>query len=310
TRHITAQPKVPPLAMLAGREHSAQAMMRSSWKDDATVIGFKCTDYHQGHFHHDAGSFVVYRNGLLAVDAGRYTRYTPSLRAPIIATSAHNSLLLGGEGQRVVKGQWYKDLAEFNRAREDKRDGRRLECADVPFYKHAGEWTAVAGQFAQAYKPGIVKSCVRQLLYVRPGTLVVVDNLIPADGKKLPEIRWVLNVPKEKMEFGQGTVGAANEKSWLRCRSLTSKELPVIEQSPVTQLTADYKKKTEVARANFAYKDAPGALTLVHVIDVGDGKPGKAAEIRPKITDDTVEIPLNGKTFVFSKKAPFAVEAR
>ncbi|MHC4915297.1 MAG: hypothetical protein ACYTGB_07375, partial [Planctomycetota bacterium] len=34
TRHITAQPKVPPLAMLAGREHSAQAMMRSSWKDD------------------------------------------------------------------------------------------------------------------------------------------------------------------------------------------------------------------------------------------------------------------------------------
>ncbi len=310
TRHITIAPKEPPLAMLAGREHSAQALMRSSWKDDATAIGFKCTDYYQGHFHHDAGSFVVYRNGLLAVDAGRYTRYTRSLRAPMIATSAHNSLLLGGEGQRVVEGQWYKDLAEFQKAREDKRDGRRLECGDVPFYKHAGEWTAVAGQFAQAYKPGIVKSCVRQLLYVRPNTLVVVDNLVPADGKKLPEVRFVLNVPREKLEVGKGFAVAANEKSWLRCRSPIADAEPIVEKSPSTQLTADHKKQTEIARVNFAYKDAPGALTLVHFIDMGDGKPGAAAEVKPKITADAVEIPLGGKTFTFSKKAPFAVEAK
>ncbi len=310
TRHVETAPAEPPLAMLAGRKHSGQAMMRSSWKDDATVVGFKCTDYYQGHFHHDAGSFVVYRNGLLAVDAGKYTRYTRKLRAPMIATSAHNSLLLGGQGQRVVQGQWYKDLAEFNKARGDKRDGRRLECGDVPFYKHAGAWTAVAGQFAQAYKPGVVKSCVRQLLYVRPNTVVIVDNLAPPDGKKLPEVRWLLNVPREKLEFALGVAATANEKSWLRCRSLTSEELPVIEKSPPTQLTGDHKKQTEIARVNFVYKGGAGDLTLVHFIEVGDGKPGAPKAVKHKISDAAVEVPLDGRTYVFSRKAPFAVSVK
>ncbi|MFO7899442.1 MAG: heparinase II/III family protein [Planctomycetota bacterium] len=310
TRHIATAPKEPPLAMLAGGTHSAQAMMRSSWKDDATVVGFRCTDYYQGHFHHDAGSFVVYRNGLLAVDAGRYTRYTRELRAPIIATSAHNSLLLGGRGQRVVKGQWYKDLAEFNKARKDRRDGRRLEFGDVPFYKHAGDWTAVAGQFAQAYKPGVVKSCVRQLLYVRPNTLVVVDHLVPAAGKKLPEVTWLLNVAREKLEIGKGTAATANETSWLRCRSLTSEARPTVEKSPPTQLTRDHRKQTEIARVSFVYPEQPGERTLAHLVEVGDGKPGAAADVTPKISAHAVEIRIDGKTFVFSKTAPFAVEAR
>jgi hypothetical protein len=310
TRHIETEPKEPPLAMLAGGTHSAQAMMRSSWKDDATVIGFRCTDYYQGHFHHDAGSFIVYRNGLLAVDAGRYTLYTQKLRAPIIATRAHNSLLLGGRGQRVVKGQWYKSLAEFNKAREHKRDDRRLEFGDVPFYRHVGDWTAVAGQFAQAYRPGTVKSCVRQLLYVRPDTLVVVDHLVPGAGKELPEVTWLLNVPRQKLETGNGVVVAANETSWLRCRSLSSDARPTVEKSPPTQLTRDHRKQTEIARVQFVYPAQPGERTLLHFIEVGDGKPGAAARLTPKITADAVELAIDGKTFVFSKRAPYAVAAR
>jgi len=124
--------------MLVGGPNSGQAMMRSSWKDDATVVGFRCTDYYQGHFHYDVGSFVIYRNGLLAVDAGHYTVYTKAARDPVAATTAHNTLLLGGKGQRQVEGQWYKDLAEFTEALKDRRDDRRLKRGDVPFYKHAG----------------------------------------------------------------------------------------------------------------------------------------------------------------------------
>ncbi len=310
TRHAKTAPAEPPLAMLAGGKHSGQAMMRSSWKDDATVVGFRCTDYYQGHFHHDAGSFVIYRNGLLAVDAGRYTRYTRKLRAPIIATSAHNSLLLGGQGQRVVKGQWYKDLTEFNKAREDKRDGRRLEFGDVPFYKHAGEWTAVAGQFAQAYMPGTVKSCVRQLLYVRPNTLVIVDSLVAADGKKLPEVKWLLHLPTASLKIKEGSAATSNEKSWLRCRDLLSGQTPIIEKSLPTQLTADRKTLTEISRVNFIYKQQPGSRVLVHLIEVGDGKPGAAKAVKPRVTEGAVEILLKGKTYVFSRKAPFSVSRR
>jgi hypothetical protein len=285
-------------------------MMRSSWEDDATVIGFRSTDYYQGHFHQDAGSFVVYRNGLLAVDAGRYTKYTESLRAPIVATGAHNSLLLGGEGQRLVKGQWYKDLDAFNRARGENRDDRRLEMGDLPFFTHGGEWTAVAGQFAQAYSPGVISSCVRQLLYVRPNTLVVVDTLVPSQGKNLPEVRWMIHLPGNKLISGKGFVETANERSWLRCRSMVSEEKPVVEESMKTQLGSDPQKLTEISRADFVYGSQPGILTLVHLIDVGDGQPGAPANIRPRITADRIEIALDGKIYSFSKKYPFTVEAR
>jgi hypothetical protein len=307
-RHPATGPAEPPLAMLAGGEHSGQAMMRSSWKDDATVVGFRCSDYYQGHFHHDAGSFVIYRNGLLAVDAGKYTLYTKELRAPIIATSAHNSLLLGGEGQRVVKGQWYKDLAEFNEARRNPDDGLRLEFGDVPFYRHAGEWTAVAGQFAQAYRPGLVASCVRQLLYVRPGTVVIVDSLVAPAGRKVPEVTWMLQLPTAAPKVGRGSAEFSNGRSWLRCRDLLSDAEPGVGKSPPTQITSDYRKLADVSRVSFLCKEQPETV-LVHLIEVGDGQPGAPREVKPRVTAESVETVLDGKTYVFSRKAPFAVSA-
>ena len=307
TRALDTNPVEPPLAMLAGGEHSGQAMMRSSWKSDATVIGFRSTDYYQGHFHYDAGSFIVYRNGLLAVDAGNYTKYDDSLRAPIAATHSHNSLIIGGEGQRIVKGQWYKNLTEFNNARMSIRDDRRLETGDVPFYKHAGEWTAVAGQFAQAYSSGLVKSCVRQLLFVRPNTLVIVDNLIPEKGRRLPEVRWILNLPSEGLKVGEGLTQATNGESWIRCRSLVSNKEPIVENSLPTQLSDDPKKLTDISRVNFVYAGQAEEMTLVHLIEVGDGHPDAGIDEKPRITNDQIELDLIDRTFVFARKAPFTV---
>ncbi|MCX7591376.1 MAG: heparinase II/III-family protein [Kiritimatiellae bacterium] len=310
TRHIQTRPAEPELAVLTGGPFGGQVMLRSSWQDNATVVGFRCTDYYQGHFHNDVGSFVIYRNGLLAVDAGRYTVYSRSARAPIVATSAHNTLLLGGQGQRDVEGQWYKDLAEFNAAREDRRDNRRLERGDILFYKHAGEWTAVAGEFAQAYKPGLLKSCVRQLLFVRPDTVVVVDNLVPMEGKSGPEVRWLLNVPREKLRVDNGLVETANEQSWLRCRPLISEPDVKVEEAPVTQLGPDPKKLTEIARVSFIYGEQPGPIVLVHVIEVGDGTVGEPPRLRARINEAAVELPVKNTVFVFSRKPPFGLETK
>ncbi|MGQ9662033.1 MAG: heparinase II/III domain-containing protein [Kiritimatiellia bacterium] len=310
TRHLSQDAAEPDLAILTGGVFGGQAMMRSSWKDDATVVGFRCTDYYQGHYHSDVGSFVIYRNGLLAVDAGRYTTYSRSARAPIVATTAHNTLLIGGQGQRDVEGQWYKDLAEFNAAREDRRDNRRLERGDILFYKHAGEWTAVAGQFAQAYRPGTVRSCVRQLLFVRPSTVVVVDNLMPVEGKKVPEVRWLLNVPREKLRIGPRYAEAANDQSWLRCRALLSNTNPLVESSPVSQLTPDPKKLSEIACVNFVYGERAEPVVLVHLIEVGDGVPSESGPMpRPEITAETVQLQVGKKAFRFSRQPPFSIEA-
>jgi hypothetical protein len=48
----------------------------------------------------------------------------------------------------------------------------------------------------------------------------------------------------------------------------------------------------------------------VHLIEVGDGKPGAAETAKPEVTDATVKVRLNGKTCVFSRRAPFEVSVQ
>lgn len=315
-RHLNTKPAEPPLAMLAGGTHSGQVVMRSSWADDATIVGFRSADHYQQHFHRDAGSFVIYRNGMLAVDAGKYTRSTESLRAAIVATSSHNTLVLGREGQRPVRGQWYKDLDEFNRAREDQRDDRRLELADIEFYKDAGAWTGVAGQFAQAYAPGTVKSCVRQLLYIRPDAILIIDNLVPATGTRLPEIRWTINLPSNGLKMAERSAGSSasaqssNEKSWIRCRSLTSSSEPLVEEAPATQLTGDAAQVAAISRVSFLYPGKSGTATLAHVIEVGDGEPGSPGAAQFRSGADASTVRFGGRTAIFSKKHPFTISVK
>ena len=186
TRNLTVKPAVPPLAMLAGGRQGGHAIMRSDWSDGATVVGFRATDYFGQHLHLDQGSFVIFRNGMLALDAGTYQRVGGEQQR----TDAHNTLLLGGQGQRPQHYQSARTLAAFTERLE-----QGLETGDIVFYKDAGAWTAVAGQFAQAYSPQVIQSCVRQLLFVRPGTVVIVDHLAAPAGKTLPEVRWLLQVP-------------------------------------------------------------------------------------------------------------------
>ena len=96
TRHLDVHPAPPPTAVLAGGRQGGHAIMRSDWSDDATVVGFRCTDFFGQHHHLDQGSFVIYRNGLLALDAGSYRH----VGGEQMKTDAHNTLLLGGQGQR------------------------------------------------------------------------------------------------------------------------------------------------------------------------------------------------------------------
>jgi heparinase II/III-like protein len=304
TRHLKVEPKDPPLAMRAGADHGGHALMRSSWKDDATIVGLRCGDFYSGHSHWDRGTFVIYRNGLLACDAGYYGRY----RGPQLSTNAHNTLLLGGKSQRFTKGTWFKDLAAF----KAQLNGRyKLEQGDMPFFKHEGTWTAVSCEFAKAYAPGTVKTCARQLLYIRPGIVVVVDSIVAAKGKNVPEIQWMLQLPTDDPTVAKGTASFSNGKSWLRCRSLTDPETaPVPSKSLPAQLSRDHKKLSPVTRITYTAKEQPGTITMVHLIDVGDGQPGPALKAKHSITDDAVEVTVSGKTYTFSRTAPYAISAR
>ena len=290
TRHLETRPAKPPLSYLAGGKHGGHFIARSHWGPDATVVGFRCTDFFGNHNHFDQGSFMIYRQGLIATDPPFY----PRVHGGQEKTEFHSTLLLGGTGQRRAKGQWFRSVAAFETARRD--DG--LETGDVLFYKEAGKWAAVAGQFAQAYPEGLVKSCVRQLLFVRPGAVVVVDHIVPATDKPT-SVEWVLQLPAEPLvKWGDLTV--SNGKSWLRCQPVyPGASIPEIDKTPVKS-----------HRARYRY-EAKGPLSLVHLLTVGDGtKAGPAVKATVKRAAAGVEVTLGEAIYTFANRRKFGVSEK
>jgi hypothetical protein len=323
TRNLAVEPATPPLAVLAGGgQHRAPSrsdgrhgrgghvLMRSDWGPGATVVGFRCCDFFGQHLHLDQGSFVIFRNGQLALDAGCYRH----VGGPQANTDAHNTLLFGGQGQRPEKFQTARTLDMFT-----QRLARGLATGDILFHKDAGPWTAVAGQFAQAYDPETVQSCVRQLLFVRPGVVAVVDHLAAPEGRSLPEVRWLLQVPGRPEIDGQAVV-ARNAKSYLRCVALPGRGRPqaavtvTVENSYPTPAGANSAKGTpaviDASRVVFAYEGKP-RLTLIHLLEVGDGPSPAAAPPAPQVElrPGAVGLALDKKTYRFSATSPFEVSA-
>jgi hypothetical protein len=306
SRHLEATPAPPPLAMLAGNKQGGSLLMRSGWDEGATIVGFRCTDFFGQHHHLDQGSFFIYRNGMLALDAGLYQRVAGSQ----MNTDAHNTLLFGGEGQRPQRYQSASTLEAFT-----QRLPKGLETGDILFYREAGAWTAVAGQFAQAYQPEVVKSCVRQLLFLPPGTVIVVDQLAAPEGKTLPEVRWLLNVPG-RPEIGDSTVTTLNPRSYLRCRALEPGCRAHVEDSYRTpagpSTSAGTASVLDASRAVFAY-EGKARLTLVHALEVGDGQPPPVpTEIKTLTAGgaEAITVLVDGKPFKFSTGSSFEIRGR
>ncbi len=307
----------PALSDLAGNAQGGEFIARSAWEDEATIVGFRCTDHFGDHHHFDQGSFLIYRKGLLAVDPPVYKQ----TRGPQQKTEYHNALLIGGKPQRPVRGQWFKTIEQFQKYLSA---GAKLETGDILFSRDSAaaagagadggpgagtaagasgvavSWAAVAGQYAQAYDCPELRSCVRQILFIRPGIIVIVDQLEAIEGKKVPEVQWQLHVPAEP-RVEAGVLMATNGKSWLRCRAILPASAPpaagpAVEPTPVN-----------THRAVYTYGGG-AKVTLVHVIEVGDGAtagPAVAAEVAVK--DSAIEVMVGGRRFAFGTKDSFAV---
>ena len=290
-RDLKAEPAEPPLAVFAGSQGGGHVITRSGWNDGATVVALRSTDHFGDHNHFDQGSFMIWRQGWLAIDPRVYKK----VAGPQQASEHHNTLLLGGKGQRPVRGQDFKALADF---RASLAAGAKLETGDMIFYQDAAEWTAAAAQFAQAYPEGALRSCVRQLLLVRPGAVVVVDQLAAPGGREIGEVQWLVHVPKgPKIE--DGLLTASNGKSWLRCRQLLPGGGAV---GAAAALEPDYERVTFAAKGS-------AALALVHVIELGDGQPLEkpAAAEAKALAGGGVEVTVAGKAFAFGGAPDFKV---
>jgi hypothetical protein len=129
--------------------------------------------------------------------------------------------------------------------------------------------------------------------------VVIVDHLLAPPGEDLPEVQWLLQVPRAPALEGAG-LRSSNGKSWLRCRPvLPGGAVPTVAATPVN---------THCAR--FSYK-GKATLTLVQLLEVGDGRrPDRPAEIKARQSGKGVEVILDGETFSFADRAPFEVGSR
>ena len=137
---------------------------------------------------------------------------------------------------------------------------------------------------------------MRQLLFVRPDKIVIVDQLLAPATRRLPEVQWLLQLPKPPAIEGS-VFSTSNGKSWVRCRPLwPTGSTPSVEATPVN-----------THRVSLRYR-AESSLQMVHLIEVGDGlTPGEAAQASARPAENGIAFTLGERKYLFSTSAPFTV---
>ncbi|MBI2915028.1 MAG: heparinase II/III-family protein [Firmicutes bacterium] len=152
------------------------AVMRSGWGHDDSMLVLKCGAT-AGHAHADAGSLVLYsRDELLLIDSGVCGYEMPEYQDYYHTTRAHNTVLVGGEGQ-------VKRLA-----------GKIVEEAGVPGLGF------VLGDATAPYE-GRLGRFLRGVLFIG-GTYYVVADWLRKQGDE--PFQWLLHYDGEMTEEDEG----------------------------------------------------------------------------------------------------------
>ncbi|MFB3829927.1 MAG: heparinase II/III family protein [Bryobacteraceae bacterium] len=171
-------------------EDSGFFLMRSSWRDDATLVGFRCgpapghrnqrdprrverRGFGPGHQHPDINSFSIYAHGQwLAIDPGYVHKKL---------TADHNTVLVNGLGQAGEGSQWL-DFMAFE-SREPAPAIVRAESR--PAYDY------VIGDAGNIYvDEARLARFRRHLLFLKPDVVVISDDL---RAKAPSRFEWLLH---------------------------------------------------------------------------------------------------------------------
>jgi hypothetical protein len=205
------------------------ASMRADWAPEATFATFFCQPtWHGGHQHADNNSFVIHRNGLLAVDSGVYDAtehrgnyYARSIAHNTVTVTDPNEVFGGatwGGGRPGAGandgGQMYVGGADLV---TDVGPETAFARAEILAYESGEELTYVVGDATASYAPGKVVEFTRAFLFVRPSTFVVFDRVESADPTHVK--RWLLHSATEP-RVSDGAFVIGNEVSELMVRTL------------------------------------------------------------------------------------------
>ena len=191
---------------------------RSGWKKDAVHFTFTCGDHFSYHQHLDQNSFQIYLGqDALAVDGGDYAGQRDDYIINYAnRTVAHNSILVYDKdekfryrhkeavndgGQRGFKENEYHSLEKVT---EEVRR-KHFESGDFIGFLETKDFLYVAGDATKAYSDKKLKSFVRRIVYIRPGTFIILDKVI---SKKAEYKKTFLLHTVNKPELKNGLISA------------------------------------------------------------------------------------------------------
>lgn len=142
--------------------------VRSSWQDDATslaVSGSPTID--QSHAHYDVGSFTLWKHDWLAVDATSYSSSGLNW-----SSDAHNMVHMAGSERR---GGSIPGLQ------------RTFDAPDLTYL--AVDATNLFRARPQADVVTLADEYTRELVFIKPNTLVAFDRVAPKDAQRAYDFR-------------------------------------------------------------------------------------------------------------------------
>ncbi|TYP76564.1 DUF4962 domain-containing protein [Paenibacillus methanolicus] len=214
-------PATPPAALptLHHFTDMDMVMSRTGWAGDESVLYFRsgpplgheeretntslpAMDWGAGHVHPDVNHFVLHANGEYLVRDDGYADKR---------TFNHNTLLIGGAGQLGGDGDWFNYV----------NDRKRLEVPRVVDTQTNPVFDYMAGEGAGAYDmagTGLTKYR-RHLLFIKPSTLIVVDDIELSKAQNL-ELRFHPQ-SQQIVESDPNTFLAVGETTTMKMEELT-----------------------------------------------------------------------------------------
>ncbi|HYF50675.1 MAG TPA: heparinase II/III family protein [Planctomycetota bacterium] len=152
-------------------------LMRSDWSETATHVGFVAGPFiAASHGHSDQGHFSIWKGGELVTQAGDY-RGTGNRWAldAYKRTIAHNTLLIydPSEKFKVRHQDAMNDGGQFWTDSESNMTGARIVAYDA-----RRAYTYICADLTPAYSKNKAAAVRRQLLYLRPDTVIVHDKVV------------------------------------------------------------------------------------------------------------------------------------
>ena len=224
---VTPPAELPPARLFRGVGY---ASMRSDWSPEATFAMFYAQPtWYGGHQHADNASFVIHKNGLLALDSGVYDA-TDHRGNYYARTIAHNTVTVTDPREAFGGATW-----GGGRAGSGANDGGQVYVggsdligdvaagsayarSEIVAYQNHDDFTYVVGDVTASYAPDKVKEFTRAFLFIRPSVFVVFDRVESTDASFTK--KWLLHSATEPRVVDEGLFEVRNDASTLAVHTL------------------------------------------------------------------------------------------